>query len=181
MKDPEFYQFDRRGLEKVEKNRIGKEVTRRGKAGERGGKGGGKKGGSSSGQITWPAEPPLYPNFLLEGDAAGIKGKRKSTSSNQGSISFPEMPFKEPAGSPIQLTTKAENGFSNSNFDAADSGWKPSLPYLAPTKEEYVGNDLPLKNDWTTDNGYTEKERVSFKEDLSTLLTGDRYTSKRLF
>ena len=90
---------------KVEKNRIGKEV-----AGGRGGKGG-KKGGSSSGQITWPAEPPLYPNFLLEGDAAGIKGKRKSTSSNQGSISFPEMSFKEPAGSPILLKTKAEMVF----------------------------------------------------------------------
>ena len=180
MKDPEFYQFDRGDLEKVEKNRIGKEV-----AGERGGKGkgkgggkkGGKKGGSSSGQITWPAEPPLYPNFLLEGDAAGIKGKRKSISSNQGSISFPEMSFKEPAGSPIRLTTKAENGFSNSNFDAADSGWQPSLPYLAPTKDEYVSNDLPLNNDWTTDNGYTEKEGESFKEDLNTLLTGDRYTS----
>ena len=171
MKDPEFYQFDRGDLEIVEKNRIGKEV-----AGGRGGKGG-KKGGSSSGQITWPAEPPLYPNFLLEGDAAGIKGKRKSTSSNQGSISFPEMSFKEPAGSPIRLTTKAENGFSNSNFDAADSGWQPSLPYLAPTKDEYVSNDLPLNNDWTTDNDYTEKEGESFKEDLNTLLTGDRYTS----
>ena len=156
---------------KVEKNRIGKEV-----AGGRGGKGG-KKGGSSSGQITWPAEPPLYPNFLLEGDAAGIKGKRKSISSNQGSISFPEMSFKEPAGSPIRLTTKAENGFSNSNFDAADSGWQPSLPYLAPTKDEYVSNDLPLNNDWTTDNDYTEKEGESFGEDLKTLLTGVIYTS----
>ena len=168
IRDPEFYQFDRGdqrrgGREKTEKYVIGKGVGKEKgggggekgvvggetHGGEKGERGGGEKGGRA-GQMTRPTGSPFYSDFLLEEDVqqGGIRGRRKYPS-NPPSISFPhETPSREP-DSPVQFTAKAEGGFWNTNLNDVDSAWKPSLPYLTPTKEDY-GNDNAeaMKDAW---------------------------------